>query len=379
MSQGPRPQPPAFAYREWPLLQLLEAIARRSDTAALAELHANRTIARGPDGRALHLADYIALLHDRELRRHSGRQEHAHAVDGAYDLTIDKFRSLPGAPASPASEGSLSRVDCRRYFGGFLDRLSHHKVPESTRGSVGQDAYVAARLRGHIAFHFHLSLREKLRSLRGAATRYAWKSPHGLLLLWMPRRMSGSEKRQWLEENASPRPSAGQSAGELRHERARVQALIDRRLGRVETVGIDGQEEPPATPRAPTQRLGFALEDLIRAVAQEKSETIDAQRPAIRKLGAGELYNLVHTILTHLSQGSYSDKDTAKRFGLSPPTLSRFAGSRWRSDGGAPVPDLWRNLAGFLYRTPGFSEAVRLWSGVRRVARESDSTAGATP
>ena len=60
----------------------------------------------------------------------------------------------------------------------------------------------------------------------------------------------------------------------------------------------------------------------------------------------------------------------AEAFGLSQATLSRFAGSRWRSGARTRLPDLWRNVAQTLARHTAFiemAEKAGVWGKVQRV------------
>ena len=107
------------------------------------------------------------------------------------------------------------------------------------------------------------------------------------------------------------------------------------------------------------------LEILYEKVADEKSESIHKQRPAIRKLGSEKVRQLVLRILNEYVEQGSKDINIAKEFNLTKATFSRFAGREWKNRG-KDIPDLWRNIARIVHRDPHFYEAaIRL--GIKEV------------
>jgi len=100
---------------------------------------------------------------------------------------------------------------------------------------------------------------------------------------------------------------------------------------------------------------------LAKAVADEKAENIDFQRPAIQNLGVDKLRGLIHRIFESIAEGNLSAQTLAKRFGLSDATFSRFASTRWSHGQNlrfSNVPDLWSNTAQVLASNPDFVETA---------------------
>ncbi|MCX7013949.1 MAG: hypothetical protein NTW86_15590, partial [Candidatus Sumerlaeota bacterium] len=163
-------------------------------------------------------------------------------------------------------------------------------------------------------------------------------------------------------------------------EKARVQGIIESRMGRRGVVGME-ECECVEDRSARMDRLfswaflyGITVHGLVETVAQEKAASIERQRPAIRSLGRERLKALIHEVFERLEDPSKPAHETATRFGLSPASFSRFAGSRWReeppSEKEGRVPDLWLNVARVLSNHPGFVEAAKVsgvWPQVERV------------
>ena len=163
-------------------------------------------------------------------------------------------------------------------------------------------------------------------------------------------------------------------------ERKRVQRIIDDQLGtrhlfRFSELGSDPDQFPAkqdvVPPSVPDD---LTTKGLAEAVAHEKAESIDRQRPAIRRMGPQRLEQMIRRIFDDMGAGVHSDIAIARDFGLSKPTYSRFAGSRWRQSprraAEGMIPDLWRNTAQVLACYPTFTEAAKE-AGVWGVIRQS--------
>jgi len=148
-------------------------------------------------------------------------------------------------------------------------------------------------------------------------------------------------------------------------DRRDIQEQINKRFGfgkHLDFDDIQERETAVAVNRDPAEAEETAhLETLYERVADEKSESFQEQRPAIRKLGREKVRQLVLRILDgYVEQGS-KDIDIAKEFNLSKATFSRFAGRDWQKskDGSSMVvPDLWLNMAKMINQDPYFSEAA---------------------
>jgi hypothetical protein len=119
----------------------------------------------------------------------------------------------------------------------------------------------------------------------------------------------------------------------------------------------------------------ITVEGLARAVADEKVNNIDHQRPKIQELGPKRLKRLILRAFQDLHDGCYQEKRLAERFRRSRPTVSRFAGSRWRTRPDAPPPDLWVNVAEVLAANDDFVEAAKavgVWPRVQDVLLQAD-------
>jgi hypothetical protein len=303
------------------------------------------------------------------LRASACRHEPATVADAAYDLTLEKFAQLP--PASPASAppGRLVGTDCRKYFGAYLRYLEQEAGGLAWYATVKGEGAAAQILQRFVVRHFHLSLREACRNVGG--TRYVWRRPEGDVTLVMPRWLSGLARRRWLEENV---PDVDLSRPD---ERFRIQSLIDVRLVSDADAGAESwaERQQRCVPGIDSPLFSLSVDGLARVLAQEKSDAIDLQRPAIRALGAAKLQAMITRVFDDLSDGELRDTDVANEYGLAKATFSRFAGSQWSrtyGNGGSCVPDLWANTAQILASDPVFTEAARaagVWERVRSVVR----------
>lgn len=344
------------------LAELVGRIAELDDRRALRELHDHRTAFRLGSGPAMVLGEFLAaLLVTRWASRLAGGDEAI--LDGAYDITVDKFTHLP-TPGDPVKSPG---PDCRHYYADFLRRVDTAMDSQTQPiDDLGKERLAAVILQRVVMLHFRLSCLEARRRRDRARTRYAWHVNGGVLYLWMPASVSGAKRRSWLERNVGPADPTCPG------ERARVQAIIDKQLGTAAHVPICDWDAASPNAKRPEESLIEAevgVMGLARAVAAEKAERIDEQRPSVAALGRGGLKQLILRVFEDLADGQYEEKQLAEDFGLSRPTFSRFAGSRWRGTGDR-IPDLWANVARVLAGHRDFVEAARkagVWPSVRRV------------
>ena len=229
-------------------------------------------------------------------------------------------------------------------------------------------------LQSLVTHHFRLACLEARRSADPVRSRYVWQLTGVTITVYMPNALSGRDRAAWLEANVDdPDPTRP-------GEQARVQAIVDRHLGvprrfRLAEASVEATAVEASDVTALVQKE-VTVTGLAEVVAREKAETIGRQRPAIRRLGPDRLADLVRRIFSAVSEGAYEEKALAERFGLSRPTFTRFAGSRWRS-GKAGIPDLWRNVAHTLAGHKAFIETARqagLWGAVETIVVEGESS-----
>ena len=372
------------------LMEQARRIAFLSDREALTAFHENAQLfAR--NGRRLRFVDYVDLLRREAWASGPSGQRVSDEVKGAAcDLTIDKFSNLPVRDENHSRKGTDCREelkqagpDARVYFKAFLNQMAKIRQERPGMSQLEEEAVGALTLQALVNHHFHLSVLESLRGANPSVSRYIWELNNGARLsLWLPKDLSGSKRRDWLEANVDdPDP--------LRPgEQARVQAIIDSRLRKARRVPFDddGSDNAGGSSNSLVQTwaalYGISSRGMAEAVACEKAAEIEEQRPAIRELGAGRLREMILTIFDMLEAGELRAAEIAHRFGLSKASLSRFAGSRWKKRSQewseCSIPDLWLNSSRTLSRLSGFVEAARdagLWPRVEEVRRIAERKA----
>jgi len=346
-------------YRRMPLLELIRQIASQGDRTALTELHENRPLFRYEGEKDLLMAAFLLRMKESRLAR-KWTGGNGMALENAYDLTLDKFSNLPAGSAEKGTAHETGGPDCRYYYRAYYDYCVA-RLPQGGRRQNGMNAELraAAMLQGMVARHFYLSCLESRRRAQHLIRRYLWQKDGCALGLWMPSTLPGSRCRQWLETNVpdcDPRRAG---------ERERVQSIVNLRLTRPRVIPLDrvaGGASEVAAPVSSLIEAEISVQGLARTVADEKAQNIDHQRPAIQALGKEKLRRLVLGVFDSVANGESCAKDLADAYGLSYPTFSRFAGSRWnRPEGGATArepPDLWTNTARVLSLHSGFIEAA---------------------
>jgi hypothetical protein len=344
---------PSRALRSLSLRALLERIVDRSDRRALNELHNHRCLFRPRNAGSMRLVEFAEFLCRSAWaqRLSRGRQM---ILDRAQDLTIDKFLHLPSQMAG-GSDGRR-QTDCRLYFKRVLHILDTWRQDHPDTGPLQEEAIAARILQGRVSRAFRLSCLEARRSANPARSRYAWRVNGHVLYLWMPMEMPGRDRRTWLKKNV-PDVDAHRFG-----ENHRVQSIVDARLGLRRHVPLNESLAPHSKAVNPSDAFGLIEGEVSSCglavfVAEEKAAFVHEQRPAIGRLGPASLKRLVLQIFEELTAGRYEGQRLARQFGLSPATLSRFAGSRWKS--GTSVPDLWRNVAQALAGHQAFADTAR--------------------
>lgn len=197
-------------------------------------------------------------------------------------------------------------TDSSKYFAAVATHCRKH-VPQAD--TLERELMVAEALRSFIARHFAFSLREAFRQRK---------------------------RRREAEYAATSQKDTGVGQGEL---------------------GLPWPVEH-----------GLEVHGLADVVAREKAANLEAQRPAIRVLGATRLAALVHLVFEQLAADELNLAHVAERFGVNRATMTRFAGIRWQR-GLAGVPDLWANTAQVLGHSERFvaaAHAAGVWPGVQQ-------------
>ncbi|MCY2928055.1 MAG: hypothetical protein NTV86_00900 [Planctomycetota bacterium] len=292
-------------------------------------------------------------------------------LERAYDLTVDKFSNLPSGDGSNGQRHTRG-PDCRKYFQTFLKLALAATAATGSLNACQEEALSAQVLQSRVTGCFRLSCLEARRAINPTRTRYAWRVGDGVIRLWMPVSMRGGERRAWLARNVTaPNPLEND-------EHARVQAIVDRRLGVTncvpldETAGITFCDGSDASILESLVEEDVNVRGLAEVVAKEKAAGIEQQRPAIQELGRSNLRRLILRIFADLCEGCFEEKQLAASFGLSPATFSRFAGARWKTHPYAPPPDLWINVARTLAGHLTFIQAAKnagVWSDVEAMVR----------
>ena len=341
-------------YRNINLLRLAELIAQRSDKAALDEFHNHRSVFYRNSRPAL-LVDFLDAMRQ-SPGQNSPDYRCLEILDDAYDLTVSKFSNLP-LPRRQKSDNGVKAggPDCRYYFRAFLDYVKK-KIPDcQTNQSIQMEIQVAKYLQKFVMRHFHLSCLECARRQQGLSRRYLWKTQGRSIPVWMPSYLSAAQCRDWLQSHID---------GEL-DQKEQIQAVVDSHLQRNILLSLDRLEMDVADRIKDdlfddTEKNSFTG-DLATAVAEEKAENIDFQRPAIRNLGTKKIKQLIHKIFDGIAGGDLNAQVLAESFGLSGATFSRFASIRWGRDEKnniSNVPDLWSNTAEVLASSPDFVEVA---------------------
>jgi hypothetical protein len=337
----------------------------------MGELHNNRRLFYYHSDQPLRLAEFIDKLRQSKpaWRWCNG---HSQVLEEAYDLTISKFSGLPDTEKE-ASGLKSQGPDCRYYYEAFI-RHAAKKMDEKTfNNEAARERQSARLLQNLVVRHFRLSCCECRGKSRDLTKRYLWKLDGCTMNLLLPVDIPSNQTARWLQENI---PDVNPSRP---GERSRVQARIDELAVRRKILSLENITMNEAAACTICSQLDtddeLTVKKLAEVIADEKAKAIDSQRPAIRQLGRVRLKKLIVEIFESLSCGTYEALSLARDFGVSPATLSRFAGSRWSGEDGSnkPVPDLWVNTARMLSGEPVFVEAAQsagVFSRVQQVLKK---------
>ncbi len=364
-------------YRRLSLLRLAMLIAHNSDKKALQELHDNRTVFYYRGDRPLRLAEFTDKLRQSQL----GRQwcnHNAQVLENAYDLTISKFSNLPDQEQD-GQDVKLDGPDCRYYFEAFVRHAAKRMGAECYKNEAERETKMAGLLQNLVIRHFRLSCLECSRATEELTRRYRWKVNGYIIGILLPIHIPPSQCSRWLADNI---PDVDPSRP---GERDRVQAAVDRLVTRQKVISLESidQSEMIAGPSCLQLEIEqeMTVNGLADVVAEEKAQNIESQRTAIRQLGKGKLRTMIRQIFDSLARGAYEPMSIADRLGISRPTFTRFAGSRWPTEAdnrtNLPIPDLWLNTAQTLAGHPAFVRAAES-AGVLKHVQETLQSRHAT-
>ena len=339
-------------YSKLSTAELIERIALHSDGAALNELLSHRKILWSKRVRCL-LSDFLWDLRQKRFYLRIGARERAadEKLDLVYNLTLRKFSVL----RLQARTADMNGPYCNTRYMRLHKEIKSRMKPQM-HSQLDEETEVARLFRNLVLGEIYYSGLEAYRETERAFERYPWQVP-GIkpIQLKRPSWIKTGEFRKWLEQNI-----------DFNHlEKEIIQEQIYKRFGFGKHFDFDEIQEYDTglaiNPDPARAEERAHLETLYEKVANEKSESFQEQRPAIRKLGREKVQQLVLRILNdYVEQGS-KDIDIAKEFNLTKATFSRFAGRDWqKSKGGSSmvVPDLWLNMAKMIHRDPYFSEAA---------------------
>jgi len=359
-------------YGELSIIELAERIVQHGDRSALKEFHDYRTLFKIGGSPSMLFVDFIDELRSKPwvLKWIDHNQL---VLETAYDLTVDKFSHIPSEEKS-GERPKKERPDCRHYFKAFLGMATNWRANTSKGNPMLEEVGAARVFQKLVIRHFRLSCMEALRGSNPMMSRYAWPINGAVINVMMPTSMTGRKRAEWLTAHVkNPDPQRG-------GEKQRVQSIINERLGRPRHVGLTrraGQDlfgRSADTPLEVLMEREIHVHGMASVVAEEKAECIAYQRPAIQALGESSLKKLICQVFETLSTDQYEEKRIAERFGLSRPTFSRFAGSRWRNDPSSRPPDLWRNVAQTLAGHATFVEKAKeagVWPKVKEILNEN--------
>lgn len=318
-----------------PLHSLLWCIATEKSETALRELHDFRTVFRGREGQFIRLAEYLD-----ELREYQSSLGWSLYAENAYSTVIDTFVSVE---------------KCAKKLQSILEQLEDGDINPLTL-----EYQVARKLESLIYHQFQFALKDSRRTLDWS--RYEWMLSNGKLTLILPKTLSGGDRRRWLESRF-PGVNPGRPG-----EKERIQQEIDDHFRHISVdFGSKLSVEKNVSPRIDP----IDMDGLVEQVAEVKVQRIAQQRPAVRRIGAANLKNLIVSVFEAIQDEGTCDERLAEEAGLSKATFSRFCGSRWNTS--SSIPDLWRNTARIIHSNPKFREVAEdagVWPAIKIVVEE---------
>jgi len=353
----------ARPFENVPLPTLIANLAQTADAELVRELHDHRRVVSADGEHAMRIVEQLNELRGNS-RRTATNGSARHCSDYAYHLTLARL----GCPlVDPPNARSRRGVDSRKYFKALSGLIGNWEKAQRDTGRLAAERGAAVILGRFVAHQYNWAMKEARRHSNPARSRFAWRVAGGIIWVWFPTWVPGRDRSEWLDKLArDPDPRCP-------GETERIQKLVDAALGApvhhsdchlgdLPSLGQHVECPVAAAIHAEIREKGLAV-----AIAEEKAASLQTQRLAIRQLGSATVRCLVLKIFEAVESDDYDEKRIASSFGLSPATLSRFAGSRWARNGARTVPDLWLNLAHVLARHPVFREVAEgagVWDAV---------------
>ena len=328
--------------------ELLCLIVDNFDRDALNHLMQFRRIIYH-DGIWIRIPEYILnlcqkrILYDPNRVRYEDDEEFKLRVN---DLTRARFLEF-------AKEGSRGE-GCITQYAYILDQIKNADFPENC---IRMDKEIAGKIKNSIFYHFNKCVKEAERHITQFQTRYEWqREGKTIMLLYRPTTIDVRHITRWLNESF---PDIDPSDPNIKDT---VQEALDKYFGSGFFTSLDEEYdngypifEPPVDPDEYNDSPEY--HEIIRRIVQRKDIEFDELRPGIQNLGRDRMKELVAQILEGIAEGTFEQNKTANKFGVSKPTMSRFAGSNWDIDKNN-VPDLWRNAMRVILTQPEFLEAA---------------------
>jgi len=342
------------------LVALFRLIIHRSDVKAVRELNDHRRFL-WHSGERVTVAEYVYRIAETKAPwEWSGRNQVV--LDLAVDDTIDKFSNLPDARNKGQGRSCRARgngPDCRYYFRALLRRLKRiFSSRFELMSEVEKDLAIARVFPKFARWQLARSCREFRRRECRHVSRFTFETENGKLTVLLPVAIKGAQRRQWVEKHV------GRIDPSRPCERERVQEAIDRAVARRRIVSLNALEESVGQLAVFESQLPWSLEHgvsakgLVETVALEKGTNIQRLRPSLQTLCPADVRRLVQTILMDMASDCYKPAGIGREFGLSKSCITRFAGPNWLEGGAEAVPDLFRNTAWVLARSPVFLAAA---------------------
>ena len=351
-----------------PTYNLGQRIVINSDRLSLEVLLETRKLFRLKfEKEPILLPEFLLKLRDISARSDGYGRGNGTLSDCAYDLTMAKYSNLPDnsnhKTTSDKCFPKATNVDCRNYYRHFLhvmDRLND----QGKFQTQAEQEVSAGKVLQRVVYRNFLRSKMECRRHTPFSVRYMWRVDKHTFYLWYPSYLTAKKIRQWLEENVKVTNS------ERVEEQKRIQTLIDENFERGYHTYMDDQkvfgpsemlimDKPSAVKFMESHMF---VSGLSTAVAQKKVEEIHELRPGIATLGEKSLERMILQIFSDLSNDDYKAARIADLYGISKPTLSRFAGSQWFKKMGENkknvIPVLWENTAKILAENDEFMETV---------------------
>ena len=350
-----------------PTVDLIRRIVEDSDKLALKVMLETRRLFRLKDKPPLTLPEYLFKLRDRMMPFDRCDINQCMLADCSYDLTLAKYSNIPDLSIKRKSSYDKSlkatEVDCRNYFRAFLRGTRQRNAQETIVSQVHEESFAGKKLQNLVYKNF---LRSKAECKRDTpfSIRYTWQAQGTKYNLWYPSYMTAKEFNGWLKENVIEIDLKAPDS------QKHLQSLIDTNLKRGGHIGLDELDNYKNVSNIEKNGLSSIEMDQGRrfvdrlsiAVAKKKVENIEQLRPGIAKLGKNVIERMILQIFSDISEDDYQVTRIASTYGVSKPTLSRFAGSQWfkkyENREKPEIPDLWRNTAKTLASSPEFIETL---------------------